>query len=384
MRIGIVTLYHENFNYGGLLQAFALQQSISRLGVECEVLQFNSLKLSYYLKRLAHFTPAQAVNAIKRVLREKLASSGEKNRMEARKNAFRQFEAMIPHSSLISAKSYKEALGGYDVLIVGSDQVWNPAWWNDILLLKGIDGSSVRKTSYAASMGCSSLSAQDAATLNEALRDYTFLSVREPSAASLLRELSPNCEAVVSLDPTLLFDEPEWVSALPKKDEYRVPNEPYALLYLVDKFKRYTDKSIDVCLKAGLQCVVVSYSSEMRTAARLGVIRMNDCTPQEWVHLVHEADVVITDSFHGVAFSSSFKKPFWCYRKTETLNGSNLDDRQSALLSRLGLQDRIIESDTDITEQMLKSVPCFDMCEKELRRERGASLEHLKSCLGID
>lgn len=378
---GIVTLYHNNYNYGGLLQAFALQRVISGYYEQVELVTFDVLSASHFGKRLAHFSFSQARDAVFQKVRLLFSGKEAKLAMEKRKKAFQQFEISIPHSDLIERRAFTTFSRRYDVLVVGSDQVWNPAWWNDVLLLRGVNGRTTKKVSYAASMGCSSLSPSDAAVLSSAIKDFTAVSMREPSGVRLVEEITDgSTKAVVSLDPTLLLTRSEWLKAIPKKASYRIPHKPFALLYLVDKFHRYTDGSIKSCLSAGLQCVVVSYSMEKGSEVD-GAIYLSDCMPQEWIHLVNEASVIITDSFHGIAFSANFNKPFWCYRKTETLNGSHLDDRQEALLTRLGLASRIVNADSVLNAEQLLDVPDFELCNQQLERERRASLRFLEGNL---
>lgn len=375
---GIVTLYHDNFNYGGLLQAFALHRVISRFCETTELVTFDIVSAAHFKKRLAHFSGRQARDAMLRKVKVIFSGKKVKAEIEERKNAFWQFESAIPHSDLVTPKGFQSFSHRYSVLVVGSDQVWNPAWWNDILLLRGVDGRSIRKISYAASMGCSSLSPSDAAEFQSAIEDFHAVSMREPSGVRLVEEVTNgSVKAEVSLDPTLLLSKTEWLDAIPKTASQRIPDRPFALLYLVDKFRRYTDESIKSCLSAGLQCVVVSYSMEKHTLID-GAIYLSDCTPQEWIHLVNEASVVVTDSFHGIAFSANFNKPFWCFRKTETLNGSHRDDRQEALLSRLGLASRIIDADEKLDIESLTCRPNFDVCNKQLEKERGESIGYLK------
>ena len=384
MNCGIVTLYHDNFNYGGLLQAFALQRVITSLGHRVELITFDNVSPSYYQRRLKHFTLRQSVDAISRKVRSFASNKEIKRAIQKRKAAFRQFETRIPHSVFVSSREFPTFATNYDVIIVGSDQVWNPAWWNNILLLRDVDGSITKKVSYASSMGCSSLSSADASELKSALKDFSAVSMREPSAVRLVEEVTNGAsKAVVTLDPTLLLSRDEWLEAIPKRGSYRVPDNPFALLYLVDKYHRYTNASIRSCISAGLQCVVISYSMEMASEID-GAVYLYDCTPQEWVHLVNEASVVVTDSFHGIAFSANFNKPFWCFRKTETLNGSNLDDRQEALLSRFGLAYRIVDADSILDLDSRCDAIDFELCNRQLEIERIESIEFLKNNICSD
>ncbi|WP_172135594.1 polysaccharide pyruvyl transferase family protein [Adlercreutzia sp. ZJ473] len=383
-KIGIVTLYHDNLNFGGLLQAFALHHVVETRGYECELVTFDLDLMGHYTRRLVHFKPSQAYDAIKRNLSFRFCGADLKRMRKERIHAFKQFEKSIPHSKIVTKSDYRTQIEDYDVVLVGSDQVWNPAWWNDILLLNGVDGAKIVKASYAASMGCSSLDARDSKELAYSLADYAFLSVREKSAADIIRSaINDKADIEVVLDPTLLLSRDEWFKALPSFAEARIPDSPYAFIYMVDKQDRYTEKSIRACADAGLIPVVVTYGLDKNYKEEFGgrALILHDCSPEEWVRLLDGSAVIITDSFHGIAFSCNFEKRFWCFRKAETLNGSNKDDRQEALLSRLGLSTRIIDAEKDLTKTMLLSEPRFLKCSEELKVEKESSFVYLDRCL---
>lgn len=380
--IGIATLYHNNFNYGGLLQAFALQKAVEQLGHSCEVVSFESRSLKYYLKRLNHFSFKQSLDAIKRGLLNKWLL--DDCILKRRVRSFKSFESIIPHTELLALDDFVKDLSKYEVLVCGSDQVWNPAWWNDLLLLKGVNGKKIKKTAYAASMGCSSLSKRDEAIFRDALADFTYISMREQSGCKLVEVATDGrIRPKVVLDPTLLFDEAQWKQLLPKKSSMRLPCTDFALVYLVDKQGKYTEKCIEACKKNNLSCVLVSYNLDnyQTIINNNDVVFLYDCMPDEWVYLISNASIVLTDSFHGVAFSVNFNKNFWCYRKDETLNGSNKDDRQEAFLKRVGLADRLIDPSTVLGKDEITSEIDFGVANKVLMQERISSFECLRACI---
>ena len=386
-RVGIVTLYHKNYNYGGLLQALALQRAITALGVSSEAVTFDISSTEHWKRRLEHLSLRQIIDAGARYAADRFAGRKKKTMQSERRKAFEDFESLIPHSPLISNADYIEALEGYSILICGSDQVWNPAWWNDILLLRGVDGAKVRKTAYAASMGCTLLGDDDMLCFSSALSDYKCISVREKSALKLIElatggSLSPE----LALDPTLLITRDQWFAQLPRNDTDRIPSDPYALIYMVDKQGKYTEKSIEACLGAGLVPVVVSYNLEKidSLTKKQSAVVLHDCNPSEWVNLLNLASIVVTDSFHGVAFSCNFNKRFWCFRKSETINGANRDDRQEGLLKRFGLEDRLVEPKTVFDQGTFMADISFERCNEELARERMLSYRFLKKCLDLE
>lgn len=375
MRVGIVTIYHRNYNHGGLLQAFALQQVIEQMGYYCEVLTFDSPMLSRLRQRLTHYTPRQVYNVFSSKIKNRFLSSSEKREiMRSRKQAFEDFESTIRHSSYIKTGRFAEKALDYDVVVCGSDQVWNPAWWNSIRLLEGFDGSDVKKVSYAASIGRTSLSNKDSQRLKRSLSDFKHVSVREQSAVDLVQSIcGGEFTVTLTLDPTLLLDRSEWLSLLNVTEELRIPIEPYAFIYMVDKQNSYTRRAIQICEESGMKSVVVSGKDYIEFKSE-NVTVLNDCKPSEWVKLIDRAEVVLTDSFHGTAFSVNFNKPFWCFRRPHSSIVS--DDRQEGFLRRMGLEKRIIEPSKINTLRAEDDIE-FTKSNAKLQSDKKASLEYL-------
>lgn len=386
LRAGIVTLYHRNCNYGGLLQAYALQRVLARKGIDAEVLNLNLpfSKCKSYVNKFKHYSLHRSLSIVKRTLATSLfASEDLKTKMREHQRAFSQFEELIPHSELITGESFIKQATGYDILIAGSDQIWNPGVWEDCLLLKGIDGSAVRKVSYAASMGCTTINQADESYLEEALRDYYAVSMREPKGKEIVSRVYDGTVSLV-LDPTLLIEQKEWVELLPIGNKQ--PHDPYALIYLVNKECRHIDRSIIACKEAGLQCVVIPLDPK-------SFVKANDyrddsevrflvaCSPNDWLNYLVNARVVLTDSFHGLAFSVIFNKAFWCFEETGFSPDSNKEDRREAFLSNTNLVDRIITADMQIGNQMLDIPVEFSIATSYLEKNRIASLDYIDRCL---
>lgn len=384
IKIGIATLYHGNCNYGGLLQAYALQRVLSRTDGSADVelltleLPFSRTKL--YLSKLRHYPLSRVLNLVKRKMVSSASSHSEAKAFNEHRQAFAVFEESIPHSCLINRSNYRDALSGYDMLVAGSDQVWNPVVWEDCLFFKGIDSDKTRKVSYAASMGCSSLDKSCERYLKNALKDFYAVSLREESGKSIIDAVYDG--ATVVLDPTLLLTGEEWLDAF-AGDELKV-EEPYAFVYLVNKEQKHVERSIEACINAGLHCVVVSL--DVRNFEKVAQYKgdlvelVYDCSPPSWVQLVQQAQIVLTNSFHGVAFSVNLNRPFWCYSDIAATNEVCREDRRESFLASVGLVDRMLASEREITKRMLSESVDFTHSDQTLIEKRRTSFEYIDVC----
>ena len=248
-----------------------------------------------------------------------------------------------------------------DFSIVGSDQVWNPEYFENSQYL--IDGNlNGKNISYAASMGVESLTDAQKKKFSRALKKYKAISVREKSAKELLQPLT-NKKIEVVLDPTLLLDESEY-EKIEKKPKSIGFDEKYILCYILgdcDYQKIIED------FAAGYNYRVIMFSD--KKGSNYGI--------EEFLYLVHHAELVCTDSFHASVFSFIFDKPFIVFRRSGTAN--YMYSRLQNLIDTFELKDREFNG-SGITEQNLM----FNYSKSKiiLGKERKKSLEFLKNALG--
>lgn len=382
IKVGIATLYRDNCNYGGLLQAFALQKVLSKYADDVEMLTLATpfSKVRLYARKVKLYSPKKVIQSIKRIL----ASSNNDNSivMKERKEAFKLFEESIKHSELINKNNYKVTVSNFDLLVAGSDQVWNPAVWEDCYFFKGIDSSKIRKVSYAASMGCSYINASDKRYLSNSLSDFYAISVREKACKDIIDEVANNCAVV--LDPTLMITGDEWGEII--KRVKTICNKPYAFVYLVNKTQMHLRECITACKNAGLRCVIVSL--DMRNFLDTPFDHSEDnlqfltkCDPLMWVKLINDAKVVLTDSFHGVAFSTNLNRPFWCLSGTGLGSGkNNPDTRREDFLKEVGFGRRIVGSADEICVDEFCNDIDFSFANSVLRSQRKSSWTFIDYC----
>lgn len=379
-RIGIITIEQVN-NYGAELQAMATQKVLQLMGYDAEIIDYCYYKnwdfkdsgmsapfvpmgfkgkLMYWLKYrfvsflMAKFLPLFNHNVKKRV--ERFCMFHKENTKMGKR--------------YVSMKDLYKDNPDYDVYMVGSDQVWNPSASSSIEpYFLTFAPKSAPKISYASSFGVSKIDTNLQNRYKELLSNIDHISVREQSGVDLVKSLTGR-DAHLVLDPTLLINSAEWpVHA----KEYTGMPDKYILVYQLlpsDKLpllaKKLTEES---------GCPVYYLAKRafgIKAAEGMNVIL--DAGPSEFVWLIANASCVITNSFHGIAFSVNFGKPF--YAVLNKNRGGNA--RITSLLSQVGLDDRIVYEDEEL--------PIYtefdnDNVQKSLERLREASKMFLRKAI---
>lgn len=331
MKIGIMTLYHKNHNYGGQLQAYALSAYLNGLdGVDCE-------QISYDYK---------AGKPVKRSLKSRLfhiyqsvAYGGIMKRLKGRRKRFEAFEAAIAHSDVYTKETIANAKDAYDLVFTGSDQVWNLGYADPAYFLGFLPAE--KRASYAASFGKNDLEAYRNQECLTALRDYRFLSVREPSAKAFLDSIGiENCHTVC--DPTLLLGAEHWRAKLSPVNE--LAGKRYLFVYLLGGTDAIRGQIKAIARKAGLEIVYIPHIhfTYQKRDASFADHEVYEAGPWEFLWLIEHAECVITDSFHCTLFSILFEKHFWSIDRGER-KGASTNNRLQALLGEVGLEHRFAD-----------------------------------------
>ena len=366
--VGLIT-FHASHNHGSVLQAYATQQSILKLGHNCEIINFRmpsqknyyslygarhdwALKIRKALLLSYHFQRKQRAAKFETFLRERLICTPEYN-------------------------SYDDLKGAptYDVYVSGSDQIWSPSIpefalsdvdYTGVYFLDFTDG---RKIAYASSIG--EATADQLQSKAPLLQQFSRLSTREQRGAQILQKITGQTVQVV-LDPTLLLTAEDWNTLAGEKP---LVKEPYVLLYSLQGIKAL--RNWGQALGPFCQRQHLKFVSICPFFPVLGANAENrmDTGPCDFLNLIKFARVVFTDSFHGTAFSLNFRKPFFVYQ-----SHGNKDRRKTALLDRFSLSDRILSNLDSIPEIMDITID-YTMAEPLIDAARAASLDYLSDSL---
>lgn len=344
MRIGILTLPLHT-NYGGILQAYALQTVLERMGHEVvvfdKILPEPSLPLwkcpFVYSKRLINKLLGrkdnivfleQYVSKIKPIIQQ---NTNKFIKIYIHRVSFKTF-AKIPDADTFNA------------IIVGSDQVWRPIYFGedhvDDAFLAFARGWNIKRIAYAASFGVDKweYSPLQTETCKSLLHNFDAISVREESGVKLCRECL-ECKAQLVLDPTMLLDKSDYVKIIKTSN---VPKSKGNLLvYILDETPDKTALIKNIADKYNLKPFRVGSKTENIHAPLNERIQP---PVEEWLRGFYDAEFVITDSFHACVFAILFEKQFVVIG-----NKKRGMSRFFSLLSQFGLENRLIAENLNVS-----------------------------------
>jgi len=357
-RIGIIT-YHRAINYGAVLQAYALQKKIKELGAECVILDYRNQKLENKHKKKGFFDCKKIKDFANYLL---LAKNHNTKYDKFRKFAKNYLEISEPLYSLNDLKAIEEK---YDRFITGSDQVWNYKINDmDVAYFLDFTKEKSKKATYAASFGISSIPNEYRQRYYNLLRDFDNILIREKQGVDIIRELLCK-EAKVVLDPTLLVSKEEWYS-LAKGNQFN--RKKYILVYAFGGSKYIMDLAKNISKQTGYQIICISntYKKSINTKY------VKSAGPEEFLGLFKNAEYIVTNSFHGTAFSINFNKQFFTELLPES-HGTN--SRLQDILDLFDLRHRqILSSNINISDTQID----YSKVNKILTTERKKSLSYLE------
>ena len=354
MRVSILTqpLGH---NYGGLLQAYALQVYLKRIGCDVETLDrrvpVEQVTVAKgYIINLVRFLLGRIksipTNRKQSFVLQNLADFRDKNLVLSKRI-----------TSEIQLRDYFFR-NKFEAVIVGSDQVWRPMYSPSILnfyldFLNDIDSKPIR-VAYAASFGVSEWEYPEDVTekCRPLIKKFDAVSVREKSAVDLCKsKLGITSDWVV--DPTLLLDPSDYEELIDQEAEN--PHKSLVLSYILDASK---DKQQ---IATAVAEILQTDFFHIKPEKSISEVRSNDLGQcvfprvETWLRSFRDASFVVTDSFHGSAFAILFNRPF-----VAVGNSKRGMARFESLLSMFGLEHRLVETEDDITPDLINKVIDWD------------------------
>jgi len=385
-KIGIISHYYKSKNYGGVLQAHALQKTVERLNTECVQISYNvqisSQRLWYRLFRLV-LNPQWIILAIRRRLVKKglmpipIPSEEIQNEINKREAVFRAFQERIPHTIQVYYEGTMEHCGEeFDTLVTGSDQVWNFAFYRPACFLN-FAAPGQKKISYAASVSMDSFTMVQAAVVRHYLRDFSAVSVREAQTVDLLRPLSP-VEPVWTLDPTLLLTAEEWDEICAE----RMIDEPYLFCYFLGIDAQKCALAKDFTHQNGWKIVTIPYlhGYDEKEPSDFGDYRWINISPEQFLSLVKHASYVMTDSFHACVFSNIYKRQYAVFNRNKS---GEMNSRIYSLTQMMEQQERFCDTDEKMTTAYLSSLAEIDYSRtpEEFEKRKAISLAYLEESI---
>lgn len=365
MKKAAVITMHRIYNYGSVLQTYATQKVLEDTGVSCEIIDYISpyrAKLPLFLE----YPPRLEGKKLKKILyyAAKIPSFILKDIT---------FGGFIKKHIKLSSKQYiinDDLLKNpprADIYVTGSDQVWNSKYNH------GVDGSyflnfaekEAKKIAFVASFGRESLSKKEQDQVMPMLREYSSISVREDSAVQILEKMG--LDSVCLIDPTLQVDKEDWLRLAANR---KVKGKYLLLFLLYNEDNGATEYAVKVAKEKNLKLVKLSW--ELKKPKNVDVL-FTHRSPEVFLSLFANADCIVTNSFHGVAFSINLNRQFVFVPRSE-FNG-----RIESLLRLTGLISRKI---TDIHDlEIASEVIDYSEVNEILRNERERAKEYLQSVI---
>lgn len=347
MKILQLTFTYGN-NMGAMLQAYALNKTLTEMGNDCYFLPFYEKPFEIVKTKIS--AKEKVLSVFRRI----------KGRQYTDK-WFKQFNSFLydkcqfaPYVDLNELDSIEK---NYDKFIVGSDQVWNMMAFNsEYCLLKWVSDRN-KKCSYAASLGAYSIRMQNDTVL-DTIKDFNSLSFRETIDYEDAKRNGVECR--LDLDPTLLIDKSVWYELTDSKYEYL---NDYICIFGFDKQSYAFAK--EYAKKKGLKVIVVNYFGNRILP---GIKIINPPSPTELLSVIEHANCIVTHSYHVFILSLNLNTQVFITTKNTGRSANRFD----TIINMFGLENR---------EAKIENIDCvveWDKFNRQLLERRDDSLSYLK------
>jgi hypothetical protein len=350
LKIGILT-FHRCINYGAYWQVRCLTQGLAAKGHQVTVLNYASRR--YAWSELCHA-----------LTRKRPAPKRDIPRLAIKTAKFVRFQQGLPLTRLFSLHR-PPAFSDYDLIVVGSDEVWNFAhpWLGGVPMFFGEALKPRRLASYAASFGNYDASRGLSSEWAERLKRFSHISVRDDNSNALI-ETSLGSKPAMVLDPCLQFlPEPQASSSR------LIPSSPYVLVYGHAFLPELVNEVREWSRSRNLRIVSVGYRNTWTDESLL------TANPDDFVHLFKGATAVVTSYFHGCVFSLRFQRPFMAqlskYRSIKVTN----------LLSSVGASHRTYNAKHPSSAATLLDTPLEQSVLDRIAERRRDSDAFIERCL---
>lgn len=372
-KIGVFTIDPCIYNYGGLLQEYALFSSLVSSGYETEIINYDvtsELNTFSYKRNLFYLTPKKILHRIKMklsrgILDDTTLDSKSCSLFDDFRNEYLSFSKKYMSNDIGTSSE------AYDAFVCGSDQIWNPDFNIPSYFLNFVQDDK-SKVIYAASIGVPDLTRVQRHVYKKLLKKLDWISVREHEAQTLIQSLSEKKVELV-LDPTLLLSKEEWKELIREEDNQE-KFEPYIFCYFLGANEEKICAVKEFAQKNNLKVISVPFKNNIFVKEFQTL--QNGIGPKEFLDLINRAAYIVTDSFHACVFSIIFDKQFRVF--TRKAGNTNMNGRICTLLKYIQKSDFLIEP-KELSKIKIEENCSYDKRQiEELRRQ---SLQWLKRAI---
>lgn len=378
-KIGLVCV--TNHNYGSILQTFALQTIVNNLGVETEIVRYNESKFSK-IRRLRN---KEYMRTRFKVIEKKITLTflyrKYSHLLQERNIAFSKFISTNLKFSdvLFSLSELNRKAYNYDIVLLGSDQVWHPMNLYMNFFTLNFVPDKIIKAAYAPSFGVSKIPKSYKESYRKYINRIQYLSCREAAGVDIIYDLTGKKPPMVC-DPTMLLSKEDWLQVLPGKTKYPFK---YIFCYFIGDNPEQRELVLKLKETTGYKIITLLHIDEyISSDSNYGDYTPFDVEPLDFLELIKNAEYIMTDSFHASVFSILFHKAFFTFNRFENIKEKSTNSRIDSLLGVLDLTERRVSSKDTIEILLNKKEIDFEAVDLKLFHFREASLNYLRTILG--
>lgn len=343
MKVGIMT-WHRGWNYGTILQSYALQAFLKKeLNLTVQIIDYINQPSDNEPKNWRYFfdNPLARLKVLyTRKLNERKSRiylQKYNNQYKIKEERVKEFCQNISYTKPVkTSKDFQEICKDFDAYICGSDQIWNPTLINKRYYLDFVPKGK-RKISYAPSLGTSTVPHYMWNKYQNLLKDFYLISTREKGSADILTKiLGRKVEHV--LDPTFLLSSVEWSK---QANESECPKEEYLLCYFLTDNPIFNQEAERLAKEKNLKIISLVVGNAAGYEIPQATINVTS-GPREFIGLIKNAKIILTNSFHCTVFSIIYHKDFYTYSVKMKSKMANINFRYQDLFSLLGLNERYV------------------------------------------
>ena len=347
-------------NYGTFLQAFALQNTLNKLGIKSNII--DDKRFTFGSKSIRHI-----LSKLISIFRKK-NSSDKTNRYDGYEHFSKRFLNIDR-----DWKSYEDLTNRYDIFLCGSDQIWSPLLndHHEGFYFASFAGSKNTKIAYGPSLGTKEYSYKFKDLISPWLSNFYKLSSREEEGTKILSEITGRKDIATVLDPTLLMTPAEW-KEFEQQNRKSLIEGSYVLLYLLRYNESYIRRAQELAIN--LKLPLVAFDNLPELTKKVDYIVSGG--PLEFITAIAHSNMVLTDSFHGTIFALNFKRKFITFQRFSNGEHMNQNSRIENLFKIVGIEDNFIN---EANIESLPSEPDWEKIEDNLSKERLKSINYLSS-----
>ena len=362
-KIGLMTWHHAE-NYGTAFQAYALKTLIEQLGYKVDLIDYRRLNSAPLdIISLKHRLSIKINNIIKKLL-------GKKNIFRFKEDTFGDFynKNFTYSKKCLYNQDFQEINSLYDGFVCGSDQIWNPNWYDGRFYLDFVSDPQ-KMIAYSPSLGVTDILHPDIKKImKENIKRISNLSVREKSGCEIVKKLTGRSDVYNVLDPVLMLNQEQWLLL---EETFNVEGK-YALIFFLANNDLNIRLSIKIAKTMGLNPVVLHCTQSIDTP----YANTKEITPGQLLNCIRNSSYVFTDSFHVAVLSIIYHRQFITFKKQLGSNGNTQYRRILDLLDNLHINGGVYRNVDSVNVYI-----DYNIVDEVLLKKKSESLSYLRNAL---